>query len=587
MSRIIRKLSLFLCVGILFAGSSSNTWASKAKSTVSENSVSENSAIAYLDSELDLEAGSVLVNEANFPDSGFRQYLLNLDDYTNAAPKNVLSPQEISQLSWINIDSSAYNISSLKGIEYLTQASYLSCSDQYLTELDLSKNTKLKTVDCSSNQIRTLDFSNNTELTTIYCYSNALTSLDVTKNTKLETLSCLSNALESLDVTNNPYLTGLWCDYNKLSAIDLSKNTMLKQLSVDGNMLRKLDVTNNRYLTNISCCWTAVLCLNLDNCIKTPTASLFGEVAVLERNINIQSWEGFDISRIVELDGIELRGNKFYVTGDVCGTYKYDCGKGLYLEVTIYPNSVGSDEMKLIKEFVSRMYTQALGRAAESEGLADWARQLESGTADGAALARGFIGSEEFKNRNLSDEAYVDTLYNTFFDRDADAGGKTNWLQALSSGASRESVLAGFINSKEFATLCDKFHIARGTMEADGSSIYNKGVRLFVFRNYQRALGRYGETEGVEYWSYRINTGQMSALDVAQSFFHSEEFMNKNTTNEQFVEILYETFLDRASDASGKADWVSQLNAGKDRDEVMRGFAYSQEFANIMAQYGL
>lgn len=245
------------------------------------------------------------------------------------------------------------------------------------------------------------------------------------------------------------------------------------------------------------------------------------------------------------------------------------------------------DNDKAIKEFVARMYVVALGRAAEKAGMDDWSKQLSGGKSDGATLARGFMCGAEFKNKGLSNELYVRTLYHTFFDREPDKTGLSGWVSALEGGASRESVLAGFVNSQEFANLCDDYGIARGTMEDDGSSIYNAGVRDFVLRNYEKALKREGETQGVEDWTHRINTGLMSALDVAQNFFHSEEFYNMNTTDDEYVEILYETFLGRESEAGGKAYWVNQLKAGKSRDEVMEGFAYSKEFHNIMAQYGL
>ena len=261
---------------------------------------------------------------------------------------------------------------------------------------------------------------------------------------------------------------------------------------------------------------------------------------------------------------------------------RIDASKGIQID-----SNCNIMNTKQIMAFVSRMYTVALGRDAEEAGLNDWSSQLINRQSDGATLARGFICSQEFINKNMSDEQYIDILYRTFFNREADEGGKVYWLGELSGGRSRTGVLSGFVNSVEFGNLCDEYGIARGTMEEDGSNVYNAGVRDFVLRNYEKALGRRGETAGVEDWSHRINTGQMSALDVAQSFFHSQEFLNKNTSNEEYVEILYETFLGRASDSAGKADWVSQLNGGKSRDEVMKGFAYSQEFKNIMAQYGL
>lgn len=240
-----------------------------------------------------------------------------------------------------------------------------------------------------------------------------------------------------------------------------------------------------------------------------------------------------------------------------------------------------------IKSFVTRMYTVVLKRNPDEGGLNNWTNGLKSGKMDGASLAGGFICSNEFVGKKLSNEEFVKVLYETFFNRQPDSEGKATWMSALEKGEPRTKVLAGFVNSVEFGNLCDTYGIARGTMEEDGSNVYNEGVRNFVLRNYTKALGRNGETNGVEDWCYQINKGKMSALDVAMSFFHSREFLNKNMSNNDYVECLYETFLGRASDAQGKADWIRQLNSGKSRDEVMKGFAYSREFKNIMAEYGL
>ncbi|MGN0249121.1 MAG: DUF4214 domain-containing protein, partial [Lachnospiraceae bacterium] len=240
-----------------------------------------------------------------------------------------------------------------------------------------------------------------------------------------------------------------------------------------------------------------------------------------------------------------------------------------------------------IESFVGRMYTVALGRDAEAAGLQSWSDKLQNGTIDGAGIAQGFIASQEFKNRNLSNSNYIDTLYRTFFNREPDQGGKSNWLSQLNKGVSRTEVLAGFVNSNEFANLCDSFHIARGTMQSNGSSIYRAGVRGYVLRMYTKALNRDGETVGVEDWTNRINTGAMSAEAVAKSFFSSDEFVNRNLSNEDYVETLYQTFMDRASDPTGKADWVNKLNSGVSRQTVLEGFSRSTEFNNIMKSFGL
>lgn len=241
----------------------------------------------------------------------------------------------------------------------------------------------------------------------------------------------------------------------------------------------------------------------------------------------------------------------------------------------------------LVRAFAKRMYTKALGRKEDAAGLADWTSRLKRREIDGAGVAHGFICSKEFVNRNLSDSDYVDTLYRAFFDREADRGGKADWIMWLASGSSREYVLSGFVNSVEFTRLCDRYGIARGTMQGDGSVIYHPGVRDFVLRLYLKALNRQGETKGVEDWTNRINLGQMTAEEVAKRFFFSDEFIEKKLSDEDYVETLYQTFMDRASDKAGKADWMRWLKEGWSRERVLEGFSQSAEFRKIMAEYGL
>ena len=74
--------------------------------------------------------------------------------------------------------------------------------------------------------------------------------------------------------------------------------------------------------------------------------------------------------------------------------------------------------------------------------------------------------------------------------------------------------------------------------------------------------------------------------DVAVNFLNSQEFINKGLNNEEYVKVLYRTFLGREADEAGLADWKGQLDRGeKSRDDIVSGFSGSQEFANIMAQY--
>lgn len=243
------------------------------------------------------------------------------------------------------------------------------------------------------------------------------------------------------------------------------------------------------------------------------------------------------------------------------------------------------DPDSYIRRFIERMYTIVLGREAEEEGLNSWVNQLVSQTADGASIARGFVCSKEFINKNVNNETYLYILYRTFLDREPDSEGMATWMSCLESGESRTKVLSGFVNSKEFGAICETYGIARGTMEPDGSNIYSAGVRQFVSYLYSEVLGRNGDIEGIENWTYLLNKNRITPEECAKGFFNSPEYLNRNVPDEEFVETLYRTFLGRTSDSAGKADWIKQLQSGTSRDTVIAGFANSIEFRKIYAKY--
>ena len=115
-----------------------------------------------------------------------------------------------------------------------------------------------------------------------------------------------------------------------------------------------------------------------------------------------------------------------------------------------------------VTAFVTRLYNICLDRNPDTDGLNDWTNGLWDHTKSGGSVAQGFIFSQEFKNKNLNDNDYVEYLYRAFFDRSADAGGKADWVSRMQTqGYSREDVFNGFVGSEEFNNLCKKYGITR------------------------------------------------------------------------------------------------------------------------------
>ena len=190
----------------------------------------------------------VVIDDYNFPDEYFNAYLktqvYGLDGF--------ITDDEIKKLTWLYVGYTG-NVSNLKGIEYFTELKELSCNDNQLTNLDVSKNTALMTLNCSNNQLTNIDVSKNVALTGLYCSKNQLASLDVSKNTSLMFLNFSDNQFTSFDVPKNLALTNIYCSNNQLTCIDVSGCTSLMSLTCSNNQLTSLDVSKNTALTSLYC----------------------------------------------------------------------------------------------------------------------------------------------------------------------------------------------------------------------------------------------------------------------------------------------------------------------------------------------
>ena len=209
------------------------------------------------------QAEGVTIDETNFPDAAFREYVERVCDSDG---NKVLSAEEIGKVEsmmlvagWTTVSK----IESLKGIEYFTALTRLYCYNNALTELDVSKNTALTDLNCANNALTALDVTQNTALTRLNCANNALTALNVSQNTALTDLNCSCNALTELDVSKNTALTSLICQNNALTELNVSKNTALTNLDCSINKLTALDVTKNTALTTLACHHTALTALDV------------------------------------------------------------------------------------------------------------------------------------------------------------------------------------------------------------------------------------------------------------------------------------------------------------------------------------
>lgn len=251
------------------------------------------------------------------------------------------------------------------------------------------------------------------------------------------------------------------------------------------------------------------------------------------------------------------------------------------------PEEPVDDHVEEVQQFVTRLYSLILGREPDDEGMNTWTNVLINKESTGAKVVKDFLDSTEFWFQHTTDEEYVEILYNTCLDRSSDVSGKNTWVTVLSEGFSRDYVLKGFIESTEFNLICLEYGIDRGEIILVEDRDKNDDVTRYVSRCYNYFLGRTPDAEGLNNWTRMILADRNTAKEMPHNFMFSEEFLNKNVSDEEFVTICYRAILDREPDSKGLADWMDALASGKSRNEVCDGFTESIEFMNLLNRYGL
>ena len=271
-------------------------------------------AIVSTDTTEGIKDGKLAINEANFPDPNFRNYISEKFDAESSTISVTVNGQKkdftfvadegsandgyltenelnkkITHIYCSNLKSSAdKKIKSLKGIEYFKGLAWLNCeynglsekemdflndenlqkqwagtlkglqcAGNYITNLNLSAYSSLETLGCiydsnSVTKLKTLIV--NSGIQKLYCYNNDLQGLDVSKCTNLIELNCDYNPhIGSLDVRKSKGLKWLFCNSTGLKELDVSENTELETLRCPNNNLQKLDVTKNEKLKILEC----------------------------------------------------------------------------------------------------------------------------------------------------------------------------------------------------------------------------------------------------------------------------------------------------------------------------------------------
>jgi len=248
-------------------------------------------------------------------------------------------------------------------------------------------------------------------------------------------------------------------------------------------------------------------------------------------------------------------------------------------DVQIY-TCTQSDFMTLVIWY----YNSILNRAPEPGGAEYWTSEIERIDTLGIDIKEGYIAlgklffnSAEYLAMNTTNNQYITDLYETFLGRTPSQGEIDYWAGELAGGLTRNLLLNYFIFSAEFKTYMDGIF---------GDTSVRPEYNL-VNDLYRGMLSRLPDDGGFNYWLAQMQDAQCSGnaqairdytLQLALLFLNSQEYANRNTSNSEYIEDLYNGILRRGAELAGYQYWLGVLNGGMTRPAMLQLFVDSAEF---------
>ncbi|WP_335948625.1 DUF4214 domain-containing protein [Salipiger bermudensis] len=179
---------------------------------------------------------------------------------------------------------------------------------------------------------------------------------------------------------------------------------------------------------------------------------------------------------------------------------------------------------------------------------------------DGFGFTDRFTGIERIRGSIFDDVMSAEGAGQSILFRGDDGN---DWL----AGSAHNDVLRG--ENDDDILLGDGFEASYAPEEAGA-----------VYRLYLATLAREADATGYNNWTEALAMESRTLLEVANGFVASAEFQATYGAldNPAFVTLLYNNVLDRDPDAQGLDNWVTKLDAGMSRAQVVLGFSQSSEF---------
>ncbi|MDZ4780852.1 MAG: DUF4214 domain-containing protein, partial [Planctomycetia bacterium] len=198
-------------------------------------------------------------------------------------------------------------------------------------------------------------------------------------------------------------------------------------------------------------------------------------------------------------------------------------------------------------DIVSKLYQQVLGRAPEPAGLDYWVARINAGESYGTVASGIFESAERL-------DPIIRQYYRDYLLREAEQAGVNYYRAVWQADGGPDNVVANIIASAEF------FASAGGTNT------------LWVTELYRRLLGREPDAAGLDYWTTRLSSGQLSRQQVVFGFTRSDENFRNLITG------WYQQYLGRTPTAEELNTRVDRMRNGATQRTIQIELIDSPEY---------
>lgn len=242
----------------------------------------------------------------NIPDANFKAKLIAIGVDTNTDGE--IQQSEALTPSYLDLSNSS--IADLTGIEYFANLGNLDCSNNLLSNLDLTGFSWLQVLNCSNNQLATINLTGVSSLFLFNCSNNLLTSLNGVSST-VSQLRCDHNRLTSFNANNLTNLTELDCSNNKITSLNITGSSNLVSLSCNSNLLTSINIDGFSNLIAFDCSENKLTALNVSDLASLVAIYCKANAELTTVNLsNLSSLQTIDFTGVVDTNnGYNVTGN--------------------------------------------------------------------------------------------------------------------------------------------------------------------------------------------------------------------------------------------------------------------------------------